>query len=184
MIWNKFRLNQFSKTILFLPEHLMARMTSSVSKNIELTTEDVKAIVPELTFNLHKGQSGRIGVIGGSKEYVHTDKLFEVFLAIILYSRRENGLNISYFVNVYIILIFIIFPCHFVIFWLHHISDTIISCFLRYTGAPFFAAYTALRLGADLSHVFCTEAAGVPIKSYSPDLIVHPMLYAQLCFSF
>jgi len=34
----------------------------------------------------------------------------------------------------------------------------------------------ALRVGADLSHVFCTRDAGAPIKSYSPDLIVHPVL--------
>lgn len=30
--------------------------------------------------------------------------------------------------------------------------------------------------GADLSHVFCTKDAGIPIKSYSPELIVHPTL--------
>lgn len=30
--------------------------------------------------------------------------------------------------------------------------------------------------GADLSHVFCTRDAALVIKSYSPDLIVHPVL--------
>lgn len=30
--------------------------------------------------------------------------------------------------------------------------------------------------GADLSHVFCTEGAATVIKSYSPELIVHPVL--------
>lgn len=30
--------------------------------------------------------------------------------------------------------------------------------------------------GADLSHVFCTSDAAVVIKSYSPELIVHPLL--------
>jgi len=49
------------------------------------------------------------------------------------------------------------------------------GCF-EYTGAPFYAALTALKLGADLSHVFCDEAAAVPIKSYSPELIVHGCL--------
>ncbi|KAJ4461535.1 putative carbohydrate kinase-related domain protein [Paratrimastix pyriformis] len=33
---------------------------------------------------------------------------------------------------------------------------------------------SALRLGCDLSHVFCAKQAGIPIKCYSPDLIVHP----------
>ena len=30
--------------------------------------------------------------------------------------------------------------------------------------------------GADLSHVFCTQEAAPVIKSYSPELIVHPIL--------
>lgn len=30
--------------------------------------------------------------------------------------------------------------------------------------------------GADLSHVFCTTDAAPVIKSYSPELIVHPVL--------
>ncbi|KAH7915268.1 Ribokinase-like protein [Hygrophoropsis aurantiaca] len=47
---------------------------------------------------------------------------------------------------------------------------------LDYTGAPFFAAISALRLGADLSHVICSPTAAQAIKSYSPDLIVHPIL--------
>lgn len=46
----------------------------------------------------------------------------------------------------------------------------------EYTGAPFYAALAALKVGADLSHVFCDDAAAVPIKSYSPELIVHGCL--------
>lgn len=46
----------------------------------------------------------------------------------------------------------------------------------EYTGAPYFAAISALKAGADLSHVFCTSDASVVIKSYSPELIVHPVL--------
>jgi len=45
-----------------------------------------------------------------------------------------------------------------------------------YTGAPYFAAISALRLGADLVHVFCQKEAASAIKSYSPELIVHPIL--------
>ena len=45
-----------------------------------------------------------------------------------------------------------------------------------YTGAPYFAAISALKAGADLVHVFCEKAAGSVIKSYSPELIVHPVL--------
>ncbi|WZZ38645.1 hypothetical protein YC2023_034904 [Brassica napus] len=46
----------------------------------------------------------------------------------------------------------------------------------EYTGAPYFAAFSALKIGADLSHVFCTKDAAPVIKSYSPELIVHPVL--------
>lgn len=73
----------------------------------------VKNIVPPLTSKKHKGQDGRIGIIGGCQDY---------------------------------------------------------------TGAPYFAAISALKVGADLSHVFCTKDAAVVIKSYSPELIVHPVL--------
>ena len=47
---------------------------------------------------------------------------------------------------------------------------------VMYTGAPYFAAISALKVGADLTHVFCEKDAGVVIKAYSPELIVHPIL--------
>ena len=43
-------------------------LTTDAAKHVELTIASVKEIVPKMTFDLHKGQSGRIGVIGGSKE--------------------------------------------------------------------------------------------------------------------
>ncbi|KAM5558656.1 hypothetical protein ABKV19_020376 [Rosa sericea] len=80
----------------------------------EADAENVlRAITPTLDPNRHKGQAGKIAVIGGCREY---------------------------------------------------------------TGAPYFAAISALKIGADLSHVFCTRDAASVIKSYSPELIVHPIL--------
>ncbi|KAI5650580.1 hypothetical protein M9H77_36585 [Catharanthus roseus] len=73
----------------------------------------VRSITPTLDTSRHKGQAGKIAVIGGCREY---------------------------------------------------------------TGAPYFAAISALKLGADLSHVICTKDAAPIIKSYSPELIVHPIL--------
>ena len=35
---------------------------------------------------------------------------------------------------------------------------------------------SSLRAGADLSHIFCTKDALIPIKSYSPGFIVHHIL--------
>jgi len=47
---------------------------------------------------------------------------------------------------------------------------------VMYSGAPYFAAISALKCGADLVHVFCEKESGPIIKTYSPELIVHPVL--------
>ncbi|EIN03827.1 YjeF domain-containing protein [Punctularia strigosozonata HHB-11173 SS5] len=73
----------------------------------------LRSLIPPLNGMLHKGQSGRVGVLGGA---------------------------------------------------------------LDYTGAPYFASISSQRLGAELAHVICSPTAGGAIKSYSPDLIVHPIL--------
>ena len=41
-----------------------------------------------------------------------------------------------------------------------------------YTGAPYYTAISALRSGADLASIFTHESALIPIKSYSPEIIV------------
>ncbi|XP_061347890.1 ATP-dependent (S)-NAD(P)H-hydrate dehydratase-like isoform X1 [Gastrolobium bilobum] len=83
-------------------------------RSVEVDAESIiRAITPALDPRRHKGQAGKIAVIGGCREY---------------------------------------------------------------TGAPYFAAISALKIGADLSHVFCTKDAAPVIKSYSPELIVHPVL--------
>lgn len=74
---------------------------------------ELRAIIPPLLPEFHKGQGGRVGVIGGSRNY---------------------------------------------------------------TGAPFFASMTSMRLGADMSFTVCDPVAAATIKSYSPDMIVNPML--------
>ncbi|XP_043721147.1 ATP-dependent (S)-NAD(P)H-hydrate dehydratase [Telopea speciosissima] len=82
--------------------------------NLEADAETIlRTITPKLDPNRHKGQAGKIAIIGGCREY---------------------------------------------------------------TGAPYFAAISALKIGADLSHVFCTKDAATVIKSYSPEIIVHPVL--------
>jgi len=42
----------------------------------------------------------------------------------------------------------------------------------KYTGAPYYAAMSSLRVGADLSYVQCAMEASIPIKCYSPELMV------------
>jgi ATP-dependent NAD(P)H-hydrate dehydratase len=49
----------------------------------------------------------------------------------------------------------------------------------RYTGAPYYAAMAALQTGADLAYVFCAQEAALPIKCYSPELMVAPVYSAQ-----
>uniref|UniRef100_A0A1I7RRM6 ATP-dependent (S)-NAD(P)H-hydrate dehydratase n=1 Tax=Bursaphelenchus xylophilus TaxID=6326 RepID=A0A1I7RRM6_BURXY len=45
---------------------------------------------------------------------------------------------------------------------------------LEYTGAPYFSAMAPMKIGADLSYLFCPIEAAAVIKTYSPELIVHP----------
>ncbi|KNG85908.1 YjeF domain protein [Aspergillus nomiae NRRL 13137] len=73
----------------------------------------VRKIVPPMLEKFHKGQHGRVAVIGGS---------------------------------------------------------------LDYTGAPYFSSMASARLGCDMSHVICERSAATVIKSYSPNLMVHPLL--------
>jgi len=73
-----------------------------------------QCILP-LSFDSHKGSSGRVGVLGGSAQY---------------------------------------------------------------TGAPYYAAMASLKAGADLAYVFCAQEACLPIKSYSPELMVAPVYNA------
>ncbi|AQZ10942.1 YKL151C [Zygosaccharomyces parabailii] len=46
-----------------------------------------------------------------------------------------------------------------------------------YTGAPFFSARATALMGCDMTHVICDQSAAQVIKSYSPDLMVHPYLH-------
>ncbi|KAL7030549.1 hypothetical protein ACKWTF_006704 [Chironomus riparius] len=98
--------NQFNRTVF--------RSFSMMSENHkDIWMERAKKIVPKLTNDMHKGEAGRIGIIGGS---------------------------------------------------------------LEYTGAPYYAGIAALKVGCDLVHIFCPQSAALAIKSYSPELIVHPLL--------
>lgn len=86
---------------------------ASASASRRSILKDVKTLIPPLSEKMHKGQAGRVGVIGGSRDY---------------------------------------------------------------TGAPYFASMSSMRLGADMSHTICEPGAGNVIKTYSPDLIVHRVL--------
>ncbi|KAL2872433.1 ATP-dependent (S)-NAD(P)H-hydrate dehydratase [Aspergillus lucknowensis] len=84
-----------------------------VSVPSKVLFKKVRKIVPPLLEKFHKGQHGRVAVIGGS---------------------------------------------------------------LDYTGAPYFSAMASAKLGCDMSHVICNASAATVIKSYSPNLMVHPIL--------
>lgn len=72
-------------------------------------TKFLRAVAPKLDGKSHKGQAGRVGVIGGSENY---------------------------------------------------------------TGAPYYSSAAALRVGAELVSVYTADAAAIPIKTYSPELMV------------
>jgi ATP-dependent NAD(P)H-hydrate dehydratase len=109
--------------------HLPSRFSNKMPLSPRMMAQ-LRSLIPPLNGVLHKGQSGRVGVLGGA---------------------------------------------------------------LDYTGAPYFASISSQRLvslltilvltlayrapkGAELAHVICSPTAGGAIKSYSPDLIVHPIL--------
>ncbi|KAL7925007.1 carbohydrate kinase [Trichoderma austrokoningii] len=91
--------------------------TVTEAPNMSASTRNVlgkvRRMVPPLLDTFHKGQLGRVAVIGGSEDY---------------------------------------------------------------TGAPYFSAMASARLGCDMSHVICTPAAAAVIKTYSPNLMVHPLM--------
>jgi len=94
----------FTLALLFENKCELANFMSSI---------DVMAhCIPDLTYTLHKGSCGRIGVVGGSPEY---------------------------------------------------------------TGAPYYAAISSLKFGADLTYVFCAQQAAAAIKAYSPEIMVVPV---------
>ncbi|KEY79571.1 hypothetical protein YjeF [Aspergillus fumigatus] len=84
-----------------------------VSTSSKVLFKKVRKIVPPLLEKFHKGQHGRVAVIGGS---------------------------------------------------------------LDYTGAPYFSSMASARLGMSSNHVICEKSAATVIKSYSPNLMVHPLL--------
>ncbi|XP_053603399.1 ATP-dependent (S)-NAD(P)H-hydrate dehydratase [Plodia interpunctella] len=98
--------------LLYSLNHNLIKLRTYTMDSARLLNS-VKSCIPSLDANKHKGQAGRIGIVGGS---------------------------------------------------------------LEYTGAPYFAGISALKVGADLVHIFCTTPAATVIKSYSPELIVHPLL--------
>ena len=99
---------------LFLHATCFYVMVSTVSRlyrkvKFDNCTQFIKKLIPPLESGSHKGQNGRIAVIGGSPEY---------------------------------------------------------------TGAPYYAAQSSLKFGADLSYVFCSKQSTIPIKSYSSEFMV------------
>lgn len=49
----------------------------------------------------------------------------------------------------------------------------------KYTGAPYYAAMSALRTGSDLVTILCANEATIPLKSYSPELMVEGVYSAS-----
>ncbi|GAP87304.2 putative ATP-dependent -NAD H-hydrate dehydratase [Rosellinia necatrix] len=91
----------------------MSNQAGDMSSTTKGVLNKVRQLVPPMLETFHKGQLGRVAVIGGSEDY---------------------------------------------------------------TGAPYFSAMASARLGCDMSHVICTPGAAAVIKTYSPNLMVHPLM--------
>lgn len=94
-------------------EHSSSGTPPTMSAATRDMLKKVSKMIPPLLPKFHKGQMGRVAVIGGSEDY---------------------------------------------------------------TGAPYFSAMASARLGADMSHVICEPQAAQVIKSYSPNIMVHPLM--------
>ncbi|KAI9903017.1 hypothetical protein N3K66_002369 [Trichothecium roseum] len=94
----------------------MAASKPDMSPATRAVLAKVQRMIPPMLDKFHKGQLGRVAVIGGSQDY---------------------------------------------------------------TGAPYFSAIASAKLGCDMSHVICTPGAGAVIKTYSPNLMVHPLMQQQ-----
>ena len=49
----------------------------------------------------------------------------------------------------------------------------------EFTGAPYYSAIAALRVGGDLSHIFSSKFSSPAIKTYSPEIITHPIFVSD-----
>lgn len=49
----------------------------------------------------------------------------------------------------------------------------------EFTGAPYYSAISALKVGGDLGHIFCSKFSSPAIKSYSPEIIAHPVFISE-----
>jgi ATP-dependent NAD(P)H-hydrate dehydratase len=49
----------------------------------------------------------------------------------------------------------------------------------EFTGAPYYSAISALKVGGDLGHIFCSKFSSPAIKSYSPEIITHPLFISS-----
>ena len=103
----------------------------------------VRRLVPPLTSTQHKGAGGRVGVLGGSLEHFRrADIPLTNRGDAAAATRRFRGRRVA--------------------------AETRFEtgARLRYTGAPYYAAASALQIGADLAWVFCADAAAPAIKAY------------------
>ncbi|KAM9674586.1 ATP-dependent (S)-NAD(P)H-hydrate dehydratase isoform 2-T2 [Dama dama] len=189
-------------------------------KDMENTLQLVRNVVPSLTTKKYKGQDGRIGVVGGCREYTGAPYFAAISALKVASHKRWTPLHRGHCPGILISRIprtwwpgdLKVDPAahrpHGDAVWLlvtcPLFGRSVTSGSLR----PWTAAHQAPRgrqqcppftpglsqalllarafsaaswrgrtaAGADLSHVFCTQEAAPVIKSYSPELIVHPVL--------
>ncbi|XP_019500299.1 PREDICTED: ATP-dependent (S)-NAD(P)H-hydrate dehydratase [Hipposideros armiger] len=132
---------------------------------MENTFQLVRDIIPPLTTKKHKGQDGRIGIVGGCQERNY-GALIELFSAALRRSGARKSARRLWFRR-----------------QRPGARKSADGCGSLLGGSPGLPASHTLSQplvlvsqGADLSHVFCTREAAPVIKSYSPELIVHPVL--------
>ncbi|KAI7842630.1 hypothetical protein COHA_003734 [Chlorella ohadii] len=132
----------------------------------------VAQLVPDLAPDKYKGQAGKIAVVGGCREY--TGAPFFASMAALKVGWVIHGLCC--------VDEGMLFQCCCCNGSLSGADAGGIAAFGEaniphpYSCPPPPPLSPASQIGADISHVFCTEGAATVIKGYSPELIVHPYL--------
>lgn len=137
--------------MLSSPLLFLACVTTRVRQLVPL--RQVKQLPPHMTDSAHKGQCGRIGVIGGSKAYTGAP----YFAAMTAMKMVGHALR-------------------------SHAALPAVRCCTSSPSDmmhpfPSSSVPSLCLQGVDLSTVFCSVEAGLPIKVYSPDLMVRPCLF-------
>ncbi|EEH33644.2 YjeF domain-containing protein [Paracoccidioides lutzii Pb01] len=143
-------------------------LQQAMSASSKRLLANVRRIIPPMLEKFHKGQLGRVAVIGGSPECV-------ALVKPLLFPKTIPELHISPQWHLQDLVYLPPFTQAFLFLWLKGAPE------LHTFPLTQFSKF--LIIGCDMSHVICEPSAATVIKSYSPNLMVHPILQSSTTLS-